>query len=75
MRIPGQSPINNVGAHLSLDPRFMSVGRGVWDLADPQEHDEPSHPEPFDFDDEADQQGHVLEDDDDQADEEDNVPW
>ena len=75
MRIPGQSPINNVGAHLSLDPRFMSVGRGVWDLADPPQDDEPSRPEPFDFDDEADQQGHVLEDDDDQADEEDNVPW
>lgn len=75
MRIPGQSPINNVGAHLSLDPRFTSVGRGVWDLADPPQDDEPSRPEPFDFDDETDQQGHVLEDDDDQADEEDNVPW
>ena len=33
--IPGRNPINNLGAHLSLDPRFISVRRGVWDLADP----------------------------------------
>lgn len=75
MKIPGRDSVNNVGAHLSLDPRFMSVGRGVWDLADPPQHDESSQPEQFDFDDETDQQGHVLEDDDDQANEEDSLPW
>ena len=75
MKIPGQSPINNVAAHLSKDPRFKRGGGGVWDLADPPQDDEPSRPEPFDFDDETDQQGHVLEDDDDQADEEDSLPW
>lgn len=77
MTIPGRDPVNNVGAHLSLDPRFMSVGGGVWDLADPPEHDESDRPEPVDFDDETDRPGRVLEDDDDQyeGDEEDSVPW
>lgn len=77
MTIPGQDPVNNVGAHLSLDPRFMSVGGGVWDLADPPERDESGRPEPVDFDDETDRPGRVLEDDDDQyeGDEEDSVPW
>ena len=31
--IAGQKPISNVGAHLSLDPRFKSVGEGRWGLA------------------------------------------
>ena len=78
MKIPGQSPINNVAAHLSKDPRFKRGGGGVWDLADPPQDDESSQPEQFDFDDESDQQGHVLEDGDDQADEEDEedgLPW
>lgn len=77
MTIPGQDPVNNVGAHLSLDPRFMSVGGGVWDLADPPEHEESDRPEPVDFDDETDRPGRVLEDDGDQyeGDEEDSVPW
>ncbi len=77
MTIPGQDPVNNVGAHLSLDPRFMSVGGGVWDLADPPERDESGRPEPVDFDDETERPGRVLEDDDDQyeGDEEDSVPW
>ena len=75
MKIPGQYPIDNLSARLSSDPRFKRVTRGVWDLADPTQHDESSQPEPFDFDDETDQQGHVLEDDDDQADEEDSLPW
>lgn len=75
MKIPGQYPINNLSARLSSDPRFKRVTRGVWDLADPPQHDESSQPEQFDFDDETDQQGHVLEDEDDQADEEDSLPW
>lgn len=77
MTIPGRDPVNNVGAHMSLDPRFMSVGGGVWDLADPPERDESGRPEPVDFDDETDRPRRVLEDDDDQyeGDEEDSVPW
>lgn len=75
--IPGRDPVNNVGAHMSLDPRFMSVGGGVWDLAGPPEHDESGRPEPVDFDDETGRPGRELEDDDDQyeGDEEDSVPW
>ena len=34
VRIGGQDPVNNVGAHLSLDPRFRSIGDGVWDLVE-----------------------------------------
>ena len=77
MTIPGQDPVNNVGAHLSLDPRFMSVGGGVWDLADPPERDESGRPEPVDFEDGTGRPGRALEDDDDQyeGDEEDSVPW
>ena len=77
MTIPGRDPVNNVGAHLSLDPRFMSIGGGVWDLADPPEHDESDRLEPVDFDDQTDRPGDVLEDDGDQydGDEEDSVPW
>ena len=32
--IPGRNPINNLGAHLSIDPRFVRVSRGVWGLSD-----------------------------------------
>ena len=35
--IGGQEPINNVGAHLSIDSRFENVGRGVWQLSEPGE--------------------------------------
>ena len=31
--VGGRDPVNNVGAHLSIDPRFENVGRGMWDLA------------------------------------------
>ena len=33
--IGGQDPINNVGAHLSIDSRFENVGRGMWQLSEP----------------------------------------
>lgn len=33
IHIGGNNPVNNVGAHLSLDPRFKNVGKGIWDLA------------------------------------------
>ena len=33
--IRGKDTVNNVGAHMSLDPRFRNVGRGMWDLVDP----------------------------------------
>jgi hypothetical protein len=30
--VPGKEPSRNVGAHLSNDPRFENVGRGLWGL-------------------------------------------
>lgn len=30
--VPGKEPARNVGAHLSNDPRFENVGRGLWGL-------------------------------------------
>ena len=35
VRVRGQDPVNNVTAHMSHDPRFHSVGGGMWDLVDP----------------------------------------
>ena len=32
VKVGGQDPVNNVGAHLSRDSRFRNVGRGEWDL-------------------------------------------
>lgn len=34
VKIPGNNPNNNLGAHLSIDPRFIIIRRGVWGLAD-----------------------------------------
>ena len=36
VQIGGQDPINNLGAHLSLDSRFENVGVGVWQLTEPR---------------------------------------
>ena len=33
--VRGRDPVSNVTAHMSLDPRFHSVGGGMWDLVDP----------------------------------------
>ena len=33
--IEGEFPVNNVGARLSDDPRFVTNGRGIWRLANP----------------------------------------
>ena len=59
MEIPGQSPINNVGAHLSIDARFKSLGGGTWQLVEP--------------DDESAVVGDYDESESDE--EEDDVPW
>ncbi|MBI3968098.1 MAG: winged helix-turn-helix domain-containing protein [Chloroflexi bacterium] len=32
IHVPGKIPANNVSAHLSNDPRFENVGKGVWGL-------------------------------------------
>lgn len=32
IHVAGQNPARNVGAHLSLDPRFKSLGEGKWGL-------------------------------------------
>ena len=32
--VNGRNPVNNVGAHLSADDRFKSLGKGMWDLED-----------------------------------------
>ena len=32
--IGGKKPVNSVGSYLSLDDRFVNVGRGMWDLAE-----------------------------------------
>lgn len=34
VHVPGKDPARNVGAHLSADLRFKSVGAGRWALAD-----------------------------------------
>ena len=34
VRISGRAPVNNVGAHMSLDDRFKSLGDGEWTLAE-----------------------------------------
>ncbi len=61
VHIGGQNPLASVSTYLSIDPRFINVGRGMWRLAQP--HDESSD----DGDD-----GNDYEDD---TEEEDNVPW
>ena len=33
--VRGKDPVCNVSAHMSLDPRFQSVGGGLWDLVQP----------------------------------------
>ena len=60
--IPGRNPSNNLGAHLSIDPRFISVSRGVWDLADSAVAADRS---------EWDDESYV----DEEQDESDDVPW
>ena len=35
VRVRGRDPVSNVTAHMSADPRFHSVGGGMWDLVDP----------------------------------------
>ena len=33
IHVPGEDPVKNTGAHLSGDPRFVSMGQGEWTLA------------------------------------------
>lgn len=35
LAVLGKNPVNTLGSHLSLDGRFLNVGRGLWELADP----------------------------------------
>ncbi len=34
INVPGEDPVKNTGAHLSSDARFVSLGQGMWALAD-----------------------------------------
>ena len=35
VNVRGRDPVSNVTAHMSHDPRFHSVGGGMWDFVDP----------------------------------------
>ena len=37
VQIGGQRPINTMSAHLSLDTRFEGVGKGKWQLSEPDD--------------------------------------
>ena len=41
VHVSGQDPINNVGAHLSVDTRFKNVDRGTWDLSESPVREQP----------------------------------
>ena len=71
VHVGGQDPINNVGAHLSIDPRFTNVGRGVWGLATQDDT------EPGIFGTEPEGESDSLFDNqvEDDSDEEDKVAW
>lgn len=77
VHIGGRDPVNNVGAHLSIDPRFRNVGSGIWDLNEPRPPDAKDQPEQLDANsisgDTSD--GFSANHDPDDSDEEDNVPW
>ena len=66
VRVAGQDPVNNVGAHLSLDDRFMSLGGGLWDLVEQPDGSSRIESSNFEVTDGNDE----LEDED-----EDDVPW
>ena len=59
VNVRGQDPVSNVTAHMSADPRFHSVGGGMWDFVDPPTTTAEA-PNEYDSQDEE---------------EEDNVPW
>ena len=60
--IRGKDPVGNVSAHMSLDPRFQSVGGGLWDLVQPPTAENDNRNQPDD-----------SQDDDDEREE--DVPW
>ena len=67
VHVGGQDPVNNVGAHLSIDERFRNVGKGVWELARQDELETGFNSEDAGlFDD---------QEDDDSEEEEDKVAW
>ena len=68
VHIRGRDPVNNVGAHLSIDDRFKNVGRGMWDLSKPG--NETAEPERFGTNREPDGIG-----DENDQDEEDSIAW
>ena len=51
--VRGENPVNNVSAHMSLDPRFQSLGGGLWDLAQPPATETDNHPNDPQDDDEG----------------------
>ena len=60
VRVRGRDPVSNVTAHMSADPRFHSIGGGMWDFVDPPTTTAEEPNENYTQDDEE---------------EEDNVPW
>ena len=65
-RVGGQRPIDNVGAHMSQDYRFMSRGGGLWDLVEKPDGSGETKTSNFKVEDGNDE----LEDED-----EEDVPW
>lgn len=68
VHIGGRDPVNNVGAHLSIDDRFKNVGRGMWGLSKPG--NETAEPERSGTNGEPDDTG-----DENDQDEEDSIAW
>ena len=43
IHVGGKNPVNSVGTYLSLDDRFVNVGRSMWDLAEREPESNTSH--------------------------------
>ncbi len=71
VHVGGQDPINNVGAHLSIDPRFTNVGRGVWGLTTQDD----TEPDIFGTEPEGESDSLFDNQEEDDSDEEDKVAW
>ncbi len=78
VRIGGQDPVNNVGAYLSIDPRFRSVGGGIWGLNEPPAPDAKDSPGQSDANaipGDTSEGSDADHDQHDSEEEEDRVPW
>lgn len=67
IHVGGRDPVNNVGAHLSIDSRFGNVGRGMWVLADADRAERVDNTEP--------DSGFDASHDEDDSNQEDDVAW